>query len=263
MAPSGNRARRKRRPLTRKQRLRRFVIILEVGCCACVLAVFVYALYHYTIDSPYYKVEQILVYGAEEVTEREVQEAAGVTIDDNLFLVSRATVAKNVAGLPYVETAEVTRETPGTLIITIEERTAVATVLAGRRAYLVDKNGYVLREQASKTPVTGPLITSVPDLGIPTPGAHLDSETLREALALWSAYSQAPVSQSVTLSEIAAEGPMQLVMFWEEAPYEVRWGRSEYRMQAERLSALWENKGGQLPCQEYLDLRFDEDLVCR
>ncbi|MCF6285437.1 MAG: FtsQ-type POTRA domain-containing protein, partial [Candidatus Hydrogenedentes bacterium] len=225
--------------------------------------VFVYAFYHYTIDSPHYKVNQILVYGSEKVSTDEVCVATGVTTEDNLLMVSTSAIAAKVAELPYVETVAVSRELPSTLVITLQERAAVATVMAGRRTYLVDGAAYVLRELPPGAPVTGPLITSLPNLGIPTVGERLNSPALHEALALWRAYSEVPVASEVTLSEISAEGPMKLTMFWDEVPYEVRWGRSDYRTQAMRLSALWRKKAGQLPCLEYLDLRFDQDLVCR
>ncbi len=254
---------RNRRPAPRRQRLRQLVIAMELFCCVCVLAVFVYAFYHYTIDSPRYKVKQILVYGAVKVSPEQVRSAAGVTTEDNLLLVSTAAVSANVSELPYVAAADVSRELPNTLVITLRERAAVATVMAGRRVYLVDGAGFVLREIAPGAPITGPLITSIPDLGIPVAGERLASPALHEALSLWQAFSEAPVSTEITLSEIAAEGPMQLTMFWDEAPYEIRWGRSDYKRQAERLSVLWHEKQGELPCQEYLDLRFDQDLVCR
>lgn len=254
---------RKRRPTPRRQRIRQLVILLEIGCCIGVLAVFGYGFYHYAIESPRYKVDQILVYGAEKVSPEDVRIAAGVSTADNLLLVSTAAVAASVAELPYVEAAAVSRELPNTLIITLRERAAVATVMAGRKSYLVDGDGFALRELPPDAPVTGPLITSVPDLGIPTVGERLESPSLQEALSLWKAYSESPVSDDVTLSEIAAEGPMQLTMFWDEAPFEIRWGRSDYELQAARLSVLWREKSGQLPCQEYLDLRFDQDLVCR
>jgi len=254
---------RSRRPKPRGKRKRQLVVLLEVGCCLGAVALFAYGFYHYSVDSPRYKVQQILVYGAEKVSPEAVRAVAGVTTDDNLLLLSTSAVAANVSELAYVETATVNRELPNTLVITLRERAAVATVMAGRRAYLVDGNGYTLRELPPGAPITGPLITSVPDLGIPEVGERLSSPSLREALALWQAYSAAPVAAEVTLSEISAEAPMQLTMFWEEVPYEIRWGRSDYAKQAERLSVLWKNKGGQLPCLEYLDLRFDQDLVCR
>lgn len=254
---------RRRRSAPRRQRLRQLVVLLELACCACVLAVFGYAFYHYMIDSPRYKVDQILVYNAHKVSPDEVLLAAGVTTADNLLLLSTSAVANAVAELPYVEYADVSRELPDTLIITLTERAAVATVMCGRRSYLVDGNGFALRELSPTAPVTGPLITNIPDLQTPIIGDRLDSAELHEALLLWKAYSEAPIYKEVTLSEISAESPVNLAMFWDEAPYEIRWGRSDYHTQAIRLSALWKKMDGQLPCQDYLDLRFDEDLVCR
>lgn len=256
-------AQRKRRSGGHRHRLRQLVVFLEVGSCLCVVGLFVYAFYHFTIDSPRYRIQHIVVYGAKAVTPADVRQAAAVTTADNLLFLNRAAVAARVAELPYVLAAEVQREMPNTLIINLTEREAVATLVAGRRTYLVDRYGVVLEEPGPMVEPVGPLITNVPDLGVVTVGEQLQPPALHEALALWEAYAPMPIAREVSLSEISAEGPMNLTMFWDEAPYEVRWGRSDYKKQAERLSILWREKGGQLPCQEYLDLRFDQDLVCR
>lgn len=256
-------ARKRRSGPTRRQRLRRLVILLEATFCLCATGAFAYAFYHFTIDSPRYRVQHIVVYGAEAVTPAEVREAAGVSTADSLLFLDRDAVADRVAQLPYVAAAEVQRELPNTLVITLDERTAAATLVAGRHTYLIDREGMVLEATGPGAGLAGPLITNVPDLGVVTVGERLHHPALQEALQLWEVYAQAPIANEVTLSEISAEGPMHLTMFWDEAPYEVRWGRSDYATQAERLSILWYDKRGELPCQEYLDLRFDEDLVCR
>lgn len=252
----------RRRP-ARRFRLQQLVVPLEALVCLVALGSFGYYFYYEMMDSPSYRVGHIVVDGTSAVTPAEVRQAAGVTTADNLLFLDREAVAARVAQLPYVAAAEVQRELPNTLIITLDERTAVATLLAGRRGFLVDRAGYVLEEIDLASPPVGPLITNVPSPGVVRVGEQLTHPALLEALKLWEAYSAAPISEEVTLSEISAEGPMELTMYWEEAPYAVRWGRSDYQLQAERLSILWREKGGQLPCQEYLDLRFDEDLVCR
>ena len=244
-------------------RLRHSVFFLEAGFCICAAALFFYAFYHFAVNSPRYHVKHIVVYGTSAVTPAEVRQAAGITTGDNLLFLDKAAVATRVASLPYVASAEVQRELPNTLIIHLTERQAAATLLAGRRSFLIDRDGVVLKESAPGDAVIGPLITNVPGLGVISTGLRLEQPSVLEALKLWEAYSQAPIASEVSLSEISAEGPMNLTMIWDEAPYEVRWGRSDYKKQAERLSILWREKGGQLPCQEYLDLRFDQDLVCR
>jgi len=254
--------RKRRRGWTRFS-LRQLIVPLEAGFCICAVGLFVYAFYHYAIDSPSYRVRHIVVYGASAVTPAEVREASAVSTADNLLLLDRDAVGEKVAKMPYVRSADVQRELPNTLIITLEERIPVATLMAGRHTYLLDEEGYVLEEIDATVPPLGPLITNVPELGVVAVGDQLQQPALAEALKLWEAYAAAPIASEVTLSEISAAGPMELKMYWDETPYEVRWGRSDYATQAERLSILWMKKEGQLPCQEYLDLRFDEDLVCR
>ncbi|MBL7645993.1 MAG: FtsQ-type POTRA domain-containing protein [Candidatus Hydrogenedentes bacterium] len=246
-----------------RRRLRQSVFFVEAGFCVFAVALFVYAFYHFAINSPRYRVQDIIVFGNTAVSSEEVVAATQITTADSLLFLDKAAVAKRVASIPYVASAEVQRELPSTLIIHLTERQAAATLLAGRRAFLIDRDGVVLKESDPGAPVLEPLITNAPGLGVISAGIRLEEPAVQEALKLWEAYSQAPIASEVNLSEISAEGPMNLTMIWDEAPYEVRWGRSDYKKQAERLSILWKEKGGLLPCQEYLDLRFDQDLVCR
>ena len=246
-----------------RRTLRKSVFFIEAGVCVCAAALFIYAFYHFTINSPRYHVKHIVVYGTAAVTPTEVRQAAGISTGDNLLFLDKVAVGNRVAAIPYVASVEVQRELPNTLIIQLTERKAAATLLAGRRTFLIDRDGVVLKESAPGDAVIDPLITNAPGLGVISAGLKIEEPSVLEALKLWEAYSQAPIASEVSLSEISADGPMNLTMIWDEAPYEVRWGRSDYKKQAERLSILWRDKGGQLPCQEYLDLRFDQDLVCR
>lgn len=244
-------------------RLRQLVTMLEALVCIAGMAIFAYFLYHFAISADFSRVEHIVVYGASAVTPAEVRAASGMTKKHSLFFLDKAAVAKRIAAIPYVATVEVQRELPDTLVIHLTERQAAATLLAGRRSFLLDKEGVVLKECDPGDPVVGPLITNVPSLGVVTAGGRLEHPAVLEALKLWEVFSGIPLASEVTLSEISAESPVNLAMFWDEVPYEVRWGRSDYLKQAERLTILWREKAGQLPCQEYLDLRFDQDLVCR
>lgn len=244
-------------------RVRQLARLLEAGLYIALFLIFVYYLASYITGSGQYAVRNILVIGAGAVTTDEVRAAAALDSADNLLFVDREAVARRVAALPYVARAEVQREFPNTIVVSISEREAVATLIAGRRAFLIDREGYVLRETEPSADPTGPLITNVPDLGVVTPGDRLTQPALREALALWDAFGPAPIAREVTVSEISAESPVHLTMILEEVPFAIRWGRSDHATQAERLSVLWREKAGQLPCVEYLDLRFDQDLVCR
>ena len=59
------------------------------------------------------------------------------------------------------------------------------------------------------------------------PGQHVSHPALSRAVELWRAFSAAPVSRQLTLSEISALGENELVMIFNELPYETRWGRAD------------------------------------
>ena len=52
-------------------------------------------------------------------------------------------------------------------------------------------------------------------------------------------------------------------MVFNELPYETRWGRDDFPAQVRRFEALLREKQGKLPCGEYLDMRYDADIVCK
>lgn len=71
------------------------------------------------------------------------------------------------------------------------------------------------------------------------------------------------MAKGITVSEIAALSERELVMYCDDLVYEIRWGHDDVEGQAMRLNVLWESEGGSLNCNEYLDLRFEDNLVCK
>ncbi len=69
---------------------------------------------------------------------------------------------------------------------------------------------------------------------------------------------------SVTpVDELAVYDDNDIRMYCATLPFEIRWGRGDYDVQARRLDILWQELEGRLPCTEYLDLRFGRDLACK
>jgi len=52
-------------------------------------------------------------------------------------------------------------------------------------------------------------------------------------------------------------------MYCDELQFEIRWGRDDVVQQARNLDVLWQQRGADLPCTSYLDLRFGQDLACK
>ena len=249
---------------TSRSRSRRFVrYLFFVAFLAVFSGGIALAFAHYMKESPRFQVRSIRVEGANVLREQAILEVAGITNQHNILFFDPDKVRQRIEAIPYVRRCEIRRAYPDMVIIRIEERMAVAALQVHTRTFEVDEEGVVLRELAVHESPEGPLITNVPDLGVVEVGSRLSQPALTKALALWIAFSSVSLGQELTVSEIAAPSPDDLSMICEELGYELRWGRSDFLQQALLLDILWREKSGRLPCAEYLDLRFDYDLVCK
>jgi len=208
-------------------------------------------------------INQILFEGTYMVDEAEIRDAAGITAETTAWNFDQKAAKQRIEKIPYIKHCEVHIRYPWQILIRVTERKAFACVLMHNRLFEIDREGYILRELSGFALHTGPMITNLPLLNVGVPGTQIESPELMTALSLWDAFVRLPLSDSLTLSELSAESTTLLRMFFEEIPYEIRWGRSDFEKQATRLSILWEDRHGELPCECYLDLRFDADLVCR
>ena len=219
-------------------------------------------LYKYANDSDYFRVKTIQIDGARLLKAADIAAASGVSNEDNILLIDPDFVEANVEAIPYVKRCEVTRTFPDLVQISIEERYPVATLLAHNHSYEIDAEMTVLRRLPNDATNTGPLISQVSDVGAVEPGMRLTQAPLRVALQIWQAFAETTMAQEVTVSEISAAGANEIRMYCDELPFEIRWGRDDVRRQAQNLDVLWRQRGSKLPCTEYLDLRFGQDLAC-
>lgn len=119
-----------------RKRLRRFVVlavlVLLVGGAVA------------ATRSPLLDVDRVQVRGAANTDAAAARKAAGVELGRPMVSVDPAAVERRIARLPWVQDATVTRSWPGTVTVTLVERTPVATMGSGSSAVLVDDQGRVL-----------------------------------------------------------------------------------------------------------------------
>ena len=217
----------------------------------------------YVTQSSTFRVKRILFEGSRILSETEIRDAAGITTEDNIVFLDTDIIASRVEDLPYVKRCDVKRMYPDEVLIRIVERKAIATVMINNRLYEIDREKVVLRELPRFAAQTGPMITNLPDVGVVDPNTQIDSPVLSQALDLWEDFKTLSFADDITLSELSAPHENDLRMYFNELPYELRWGRSDFASQASRLDVLWHEMNGAIPCEYYLDLRFDADLVCK
>ena len=252
-APTG-RKRGKRKPLRMGSIVKRLLMV----------AFFVWAGWEFVCySSEVLAVSTIGIQGAVTIDEKAIVDACAITTADNLFLLDVEAARQRVLGMPHVKACRITRIFPDRVVISVSERHPEATVLIDNRAYEIDGECVVLRQLSLSDVHTGPYITNVPGLASVAPGGQLDSRALLEALAVWRAFSGISMARDVVVSEIAAVKHNDIRMYCDELPFEIRWGRGGYETQALRLDLLWNAKGKELPFDEYVDLRYGQDLACK
>ena len=90
----------------------------------------------------FFRVDEIVVTGNVRYTADQIREITGVEIGDNLFLLNRSQVAKNIGDqLPYVEQTRVNPKAPDTLFIEVREVETPLAVVQDGSAWLINPGG--------------------------------------------------------------------------------------------------------------------------
>lgn len=252
-------------PRYRRPRSRRLAAgrAIEALLCLIVIGAFAYFFVGYAQGPNDFAVRQIAIHGLSYLDEQTVLAQSGISPDANVFSVDERAIRERVEELPFVERCDVRRVYPDTIALHIQERVAAASLHTGARTYEIDRGGVVLREYMPTEMPIEPFVTYAPAATIVAVGDHLEDPALHAALAVWDAFRVSSLNGQLHVSELAALRPDDVRMYCDEAAYEIRWGRGDYGELARRLEGLWAKFHGDLPCLEYIDLRFDEDVVCK
>ena len=236
---------------------------LEAALALGLLYTFGQSFYTFAQTSPTFGVRNIQAVGLERLAIDDVVAASGITTGDNLLFLDKEAIRQRVESMPYVKTCGLRVSFPDLVVLDVAERKPFASLMVHSRSYEIDEEGIVLREYTATEMPLGPFITSVGGLEFVNVGDRVGLPALKAAIALWKSFGESPLAGEFEVSEIAAIHEDDLRMYGAAVPFEVRWGRAEFADQVRRLEILWENKGGELGCNEFLDLRFGEGLVCR
>jgi cell division protein FtsQ len=161
--------------------------------------------------TPALGVDEVRVTGTDVLSADEVRAVADVPAGTPLARVDLDAVRRRVAGLPPVDRVAVRRDWPGTLLVEVQERVAVAAVPRDGRILLLDAAGVAYHAVADR-PAHLPLVR----LAAPGPG---DPST-RAALSVLGALSDELDEQ---LTELVVDGPARIRLRLRQGR-EVIWG---------------------------------------
>ena len=150
-----------------RKRLKRLLLLVAVAALALSAVV--------VLRSPVLDVDEVVVVGTSRLDPATIRSEAGIDQGSPLLLADLGAATERIESLPWVAAAEVTRDLPGRVDITISEREAAAVVAGEGAAVLVDVDGRVL-EQASSAP--GGFVQVLAAERPPEPGATVDADLL-------------------------------------------------------------------------------------
>ena len=178
----------------RGRRGRRFGVLyklltLVVVCAAAVLAL-----------TLFFKVESVEVTGNSRYSAQEIQDACGVSLGDNLYLLSKPDMVQRLhQQLPYIDEVRVTRRLPNTLCIQVTEFSTVYAVEQEGTVWLLTSGGKIVETAAERgdTPLIDGCELLAPSLGGDVSFA-LELQNRQESLfALLQALESAELTEGV------------------------------------------------------------------
>ena len=178
----------------RGRRGRRFGVLyklltLVVVCAAAVLAL-----------TLFFKVESVEVTGNSRYSAQEIQDACGVSLGDNLYLLSKPDMVQRLhQQLPYIDEVRITRRLPNTLCVQVTEFTTVYAVEQEGTVWLLTSGGKIVETAAERgdTPLIDGCELLAPSLGGDVSFA-LELQNRRESLfALLTALESAELTGDV------------------------------------------------------------------
>ncbi|RSD28107.1 cell division protein FtsQ/DivIB [Mesobacillus subterraneus] len=110
-------------------------------------------------QSPLSKVKKITVTGNESYSYDQIVEESGLTLETNVWKISKGEVEKELQKIQEVKKAVVDILLPNTVAIRIEEYNRLAYISKGKDFYPVLENGHILGEKRiDEIPVNAPIL---------------------------------------------------------------------------------------------------------
>ncbi|MCI9120920.1 MAG: FtsQ-type POTRA domain-containing protein [Oscillibacter sp.] len=95
----------------------------------------------------FFRVDAIVVTGQQRYSEEEIQEASGVELGSNLYLLNKYDVVQRIISqLPYIESIRVNRKLPDTLVIDVREGGRPFVLVQDGAGWLISSSGKIVEQ---------------------------------------------------------------------------------------------------------------------
>ena len=106
----------------------------------------------FALMAPIFNITSIEVQGNNKINKEEIISLSNLKKGDNIFRFNNSIIS-NIKENTYIETVEIKRNLPGTVIISVKERTVKYQINIINGYTYIDKNGYILEQSSTKSDV--------------------------------------------------------------------------------------------------------------
>lgn len=229
----------KKRPRSGKSGSGAKRLLLAVGL-SLGLAAFSYLLvvaHALLTQSAYYRAKRLAVSGNQRLSDAEVLAQAGLAPGVQILKLNLGQVHQRLLAHPWIRAAEVGREIPDTLRVTVREHQPLAVVdmRMGRR-YLLDNAGHLFKSWDATDPQDLPVVTGLAYRDLPI-GANTGSDAFEAVMALLTGTG---AWETLSLARVEADPEIGLTLVVAESGQRIRMGYGHYPEKLRRLADLKE-----------------------
>ncbi len=255
-----------RRPDVRPGRRRRFGLRLMRVARFAILALVVAGaagwLWQSVGQSRLLDVDRVVVRGNERLSDADVQTLLDGLRGEHILGVDFETYRRRLLGSPWVESVTLWRLLPSTIEVTIVERVPMAIARLGDELFLVDRTGIIIDAFG---PAYRDLDLPIVDGLLRAPasrGSFVDPERVEAAGGFLAALAARP-DLLERLSQVDVSNPHDLVVLLADDPVLLHVGDRSFAERLDRYLDWAPALGERFEGLDYVDLRFDDQVVVR
>ncbi|MBU1027279.1 MAG: FtsQ-type POTRA domain-containing protein [Candidatus Margulisbacteria bacterium] len=219
---------------------------------------------YYILTLPIWGIKDVVVNGTKMLSDDEIRAMAAIPLSENLFFANFSRASKNLSNITPIKNFRLYRIPPGTVLISIEERQPIATIVFAKKSIIIDEQGFVL----NRNPKISLTVANMADLpvvsGINEKDVLKDDHVDAEIAGLISDIIS-KLSRYLESSRIQLElGGLKNVSFLLDDILQVKVGSSEQvKRKMEVFGALLPVISGKWPQVAYVDVRYPDNPVIR
>ncbi len=243
--------------------LRQKLMVLGVGFALAVMCLggILFFIYKGLGQSVFFQITAIHIQGCRSTTKDKVLDLSGIDIYSNLLTLDKKKVKENIEAHDWIEHAEIKKDWPSQLEITVRERIPVALAAINGEMFYLDRKGVAFVRIQPPDDMDYPVISGLSEDAL---AVNENRALLQDALSfLRLAAKGESILPKQNISEIHLTEDGEIILFLVSRPFPIYLGRGNISRKYYRLAKVlyWLYKKKEFDETAYIRMHYMEDKV--